>query len=130
VRHDNFCYRAHFEDDLCQQVVKCTAITDSHRAKTPNAPALGRTIRKPGLRCREKVVCPLYSQFLLRFPDEAMRDRITLLAIANGRSVNAEIIDRLQRSIIDTIPVDDAIAELYDRVEKLENRVRDLEDDR
>jgi len=65
-------------------------------------------------------------QFLLRFPDEAMRDRITLLAKTNSRSVNAEIIDRLQRSIIDSIPVDDAIAELYDRIEKLERRMDDL----
>jgi predicted HicB family RNase H-like nuclease len=64
-------------------------------------------------------------QFLLRFPDEAMRERITLLAKANGRSVNAEIIDRLQRSIADTIPVDDAIAELYNRIEELESAVRD-----
>jgi hypothetical protein len=64
-------------------------------------------------------------QFLLRFPDEAMRERITLLAKANGRSVNAEIIDRLQRSIIDTVPVDDAIAELYDRIEKLESAVKE-----
>jgi predicted HicB family RNase H-like nuclease len=66
-------------------------------------------------------------QFLLRFPDEAMRERLTLLAKANGRSVNAEIIDRLQRSIADTIPVDDAIAELYDRIEKLEYKVSDLD---
>jgi Cu/Ag efflux pump CusA len=54
-----------------------------------------------------------------------MRERITLLAKANGRSVNAEIIDRLQRSIADTVPVDDTIAELYDRIEKLESAVRD-----
>jgi len=54
-----------------------------------------------------------------------MRDRIALLAKANGRSVNAEIVDRLQRSIMDTIPVDDAIAELYDRIENLESKVAD-----
>ncbi|MBV9559554.1 MAG: Arc family DNA-binding protein [Bradyrhizobium sp.] len=64
-------------------------------------------------------------QFLLQFPNEAMRERITFLAKANGRSVNAEIIDRLQRSITDTMPVNDAIAELYDRVQKLEGAVKE-----
>jgi hypothetical protein len=64
-------------------------------------------------------------QFLLQFPDEAMREKITLLAHASGRSVNDEIIDRIRRTIIDTMPVNDAIAELYDRVQKLERTVKE-----
>jgi hypothetical protein len=37
-------------------------------------------------------------QFLIRFP-EGMRDRIAKLAAANGRSMNAELIVRLEQSL-------------------------------
>ena len=37
-------------------------------------------------------------QFVIRFPD-GMRDQIAMLATANGRSMNAEIIDRLEKSM-------------------------------
>jgi hypothetical protein len=37
-------------------------------------------------------------QFVVRFP-EGMRDRIAALAAANGRSMNAELIDRLEKSM-------------------------------
>lgn len=37
-------------------------------------------------------------QFVVRFPDEDMRDRIKQAAEANNRSMNAEIIARLQES--------------------------------
>jgi Arc-like DNA binding dprotein len=37
-------------------------------------------------------------QFIIRFPD-GMRDQIAKLATANGRSMNAEIIDRLEKSM-------------------------------
>jgi hypothetical protein len=67
-------------------------------------------------------------QFLLQFPNEAMHERIAFFARASGRSVNAEIIDRLQRSFADRMPVNDAIAELYDRVRKLEGAVKEHAD--
>lgn len=35
-------------------------------------------------------------QFVIRFPDDDMRDRIAEAAKANGRSMNAEIVARLQ----------------------------------
>ena len=35
-------------------------------------------------------------QFVIRFP-EGMRDKIAKLAAANGRSINAELIDRLEK---------------------------------
>ena len=37
-------------------------------------------------------------QFVIRFP-EGMRDRIAKLAAANGRSMNAELIDRIEKSM-------------------------------
>lgn len=37
-------------------------------------------------------------QFVIRFP-EGVRDRIADLAKANGRSMNAELVDRIQRSL-------------------------------
>jgi hypothetical protein len=69
-------------------------------------------------------------QSLVRYPSEAMRARIALLAKANGRSINAEIIDRLQKSMIgDTIAnLEESVAELFDRIEKLESKVSDLND--
>lgn len=39
-------------------------------------------------------------QFVVRFPDEEMRDRIKEAAEANNRSMNAEIIARLQDSFV------------------------------
>lgn len=38
-------------------------------------------------------------QFVVRFPDEEMRDRIKTAAEANGRSMNAEIVYRLAASL-------------------------------
>lgn len=38
-------------------------------------------------------------QFVIRFPDESIRDRIREEAEKNGRSMNAEIIQRLQESL-------------------------------
>jgi hypothetical protein len=40
-------------------------------------------------------------QFVVRFP-EGMRDRVAKLAAANGRSMNAELIDRLEKSFLDS----------------------------
>ncbi len=37
-------------------------------------------------------------QFVVRFPNEGMRDRIAEAAKANNRSMNAEIVARLERS--------------------------------
>jgi hypothetical protein len=59
-------------------------------------------------------------QFVLRFPD-GMRDRIASLAAENGRSMNAEIISRLEQ----TFENDETVLELWRKVEKLEEMVKD-----
>jgi uncharacterized coiled-coil DUF342 family protein len=54
-----------------------------------------------------------------------MRDKIARLAKANDRSINAEIIDRLEKSMVtgDTLEeIDLSLRELYDRIEKLETK--------
>lgn len=40
-------------------------------------------------------------QFVVRFPDEEMRDRIKQAAETNGRSMNAEIVSRLELTLSD-----------------------------
>jgi hypothetical protein len=69
-------------------------------------------------------------QFIVRYPDEAMRAKIARLAKKNNRSINAEIIDRLQKSMIDDAihNLEESMAEIFDRVEKLESLVRDHDD--
>lgn len=57
-------------------------------------------------------------QLKLRLPP-ALKDRITKAASDNGRSVNAEILARLERSFED----DETISELYTRVDKIEDMV-------
>jgi hypothetical protein len=66
-------------------------------------------------------------QFIVRYPDEAMRAKIARLAKKNNRSINAEIIDRLQKSMIDDAihNLEESMAEIFDRVEKLESLVGD-----
>jgi len=59
-------------------------------------------------------------QFVLRLPD-GMRDRIASLAAENGRSMNAEIISRLEQ----TFENDETVLELWRKVEKLEEMVKD-----
>ena len=57
-------------------------------------------------------------QFVIRFP-EGMRDRIANLAAANGRSMNAELIDRLEKSMVDSDNLKDlevSLAELWVKV--------------
>jgi len=68
-------------------------------------------------------------QFIVRYPDEAMRAKIARLAKANGRSINAEIIDRLQKSMVgDTSSLEESIGDICDRIEKLEAVARDHEE--
>jgi hypothetical protein len=66
-------------------------------------------------------------QFIVRYPDEEMRAKIARLAKKNNRSINAEIIDRLQKSMIDDAinNLEESMAEIFDRVEKLESLVGD-----
>jgi hypothetical protein len=66
-------------------------------------------------------------QFIVRYPDEAMRAKIARLAKKNNRSINAEIIDRLQKSMIDDAinNLEESMAEIFDRVEKLESLIGD-----
>jgi hypothetical protein len=69
-------------------------------------------------------------QFIVRYPNEAMRAKIARLAKANNRSINAEIVDRLQKSMIDDAihNLEESMGEIFDRVEKLEGIVRDHAD--
>ena len=67
-------------------------------------------------------------QFVIRFP-EGMRDRIAKLAAANGRSMNAELIDRLEKSMGDSDNLKNLemeVAELWTKVAELDDRTIDL----
>jgi hypothetical protein len=69
-------------------------------------------------------------QFVLRYTPE-MRDKIARLAKANGRSINAELIALLERALSygdDVEQLQTSMGEIFDRVEKLENLVRDHDD--
>jgi plasmid stability protein len=58
-------------------------------------------------------------QFVIRFP-EGMRDRIAKLAAANGRSMNAELIDRLEKSLVDSDDIKDlenTVAQLWEKID-------------
>ncbi|HTA99374.1 MAG TPA: Arc family DNA-binding protein [Bradyrhizobium sp.] len=61
-------------------------------------------------------------QFVLRLPD-GMRDKLHELANANDRSVNAEIVNRLEKSMEHGGP----FQQLQERVEYLEERLENLE---
>lgn len=67
-----------------------------------------------------------FEKFMLRMP-EGMRDRISREAKANGRSMNAELIARIEKTLED----DTALEKLADRVEELEadleKRLQELE---
>jgi hypothetical protein len=58
-----------------------------------------------------------------------MRDRIARLAAANGRSMNAELIDRLEKSMVDSDNLknlENEVAELWVKVAELDDRTVDL----
>jgi hypothetical protein len=67
-------------------------------------------------------------QSLIRYPTEDMHNRIARLAAANGRSMNAEIIDRLQKSMIgDQIAnLEEMVGWHSEQIERLEDTVKDL----
>jgi hypothetical protein len=61
-------------------------------------------------------------QFVIRFP-EGMRDRLAKLAAANGRSMNTELIDRLEKSMVDSDNLknlETSVAELWGKIEEIE----------
>jgi len=61
-------------------------------------------------------------QFVIRFPDEGMRDRIAEAAKKNGRSMNAEIVSRLEESLdLDEIDLAERMEALEQTVEKQTN---------
>jgi hypothetical protein len=67
-------------------------------------------------------------QFVIRFP-EGMRDRIAKLAAANGRSMNAELIDRLEKSMVDSDNLKNLeieVAELWTKIAELDDRTVEL----
>src|SRR5205814_471998 len=81
----------------------------------------GATMTKPTKKRRPQATAGRGSdKFILRLP-EGMRVRLALLAKGNGRSMNAEVIAALEKHFEN----DDAIAELWNKVEKLESKVRD-----
>ena len=66
-------------------------------------------------------------QFVLRYTPE-LRDKIARLAKANGRSINSELIALLERALSHGDAVEELqtwTGDLFDRVEKLENLVRE-----
>lgn len=67
-----------------------------------------------------------FDKFMLRMP-EGMRDRIAREAKTNGRSMNAELIARIEKTLED----DTALVKLTGRVEELEadfeKRIQELE---
>lgn len=65
--------------------------------------------------------------FVVRFPEDGMRERLAHMAKKNNRSANAEIIDRLQRSMIgDTVEnLVELVNMLLVEVEELQAKVRD-----
>jgi plasmid stability protein len=72
-------------------------------------------------------------QFVMRFPD-GMRDQIAILAAQNNRSMNAELIDRLEKSMAGTsvavprILVDAcALQHLVDSLDRMDLRLEKLQ---
>jgi len=58
-----------------------------------------------------------------------MRDRIAVLAAANGRSMNAELIDRIEKSLVDSDNLKNLemeVAELWTKVAELDDRTVQL----
>ena len=61
-------------------------------------------------------------QFVVRFPDEEMRDRIKQAAEANNRSMNAEIVARLQQTLEEPheTPAESTLQHLQERLTSME----------
>jgi predicted DNA-binding protein len=62
-------------------------------------------------------------QFIIRFP-EGMRDRLDKLAAANGRSMNTELIDRLEKSMVDSDNLknlETEVAELWTKLDDIDS---------
>jgi uncharacterized protein Yka (UPF0111/DUF47 family) len=64
-----------------------------------------------------------HDKFIVRLPD-GMRERIAHEAKVNGRSMNAEIVERLER----TLESDDVVSQLWEKVETLEEYVSDIDE--
>lgn len=64
-------------------------------------------------------------QYMLRFPD-GMRDELKKLAAKNGRSLNAEIIQRLERTITSDELVHEVPDQVSDKYPNLEEREKDI----
>jgi predicted DNA-binding protein len=67
-------------------------------------------------------------KFILRLP-EGMRAKIQALAAQKGRSMNTEIVAALEKFLEDDELVWDAIEELRNKIEDLEQRGRDPNSD-
>lgn len=79
----------------------------------------GALLVKPKMgQVRAMTAEPLF--FRLRLPED-LKSQIEASAKANGRSMNAEVLSRLERSF----NLDDGLTALTDRVEELESMVED-----
>ncbi|WP_257835238.1 Arc family DNA-binding protein [Burkholderia glumae] len=68
-------------------------------------------------------------RFIVRFPD-GMRDRIAEAAKANNRSMNAEIVARLEQSFAFDTPIDPKVAEAVATLTDVAmNMMRTMDDD-
>ena len=61
-------------------------------------------------------------QFIVRLPG-GMRDRISAMAARQGRSMNSEVVDALEKHI----EADEELWDLAERVERLEDIVKGLD---
>jgi predicted DNA-binding protein len=64
-------------------------------------------------------------QFIVRLPD-GMRERIADIAADSGRSMNAVVVEALVLHL-DHVGNDAALQELWDKVERLESKVEQLD---
>lgn len=65
-------------------------------------------------------------QFIIRFP-EGMRDRIAMMATVNSRSMNAEIIDRLEKSMAE-ITVEAGLKSFEDHLTQMSDRMEQVQE--
>ncbi len=65
-------------------------------------------------------------KFMLRMP-EGMRERIAREAKANGRSMNAELIARIEQSFEDDTVWDQLVGQVDELERDFENRIQELE---
>lgn len=81
-----------------------------------------------GIRCRQMQKKPFPSEtqerFIVRLPD-GMRDKIADAAKAAGRSMNAEIVNRLERSFSDAPAINGVgMREIFEKLAELDAAIK------